>query len=286
LTWIGLVALSGCGADSDAAIESQPDPTQRSVAYGGIEFDVPREFATNALECGQATSDTVVLGSPGSALCLGPVSTSTVVRVGESESIPAPGASAPTERIDVGGTVVDVVTGTSEGNAVVVASVPARGMSVSMVRTDPTLVTSILDSLRVVDVDAHGCPTNSTSTDAAAAVTAAVDAAAGALCLYSGGVHRGSAAIDPADVVRIERALADTASSTPRARERDACYADPSWYVLRLPDDGAVVRASTISFDGCGEVGVRDGAGTRPVSTDLIEELIRTVPFAGSWSTT
>ncbi|GAA1840858.1 hypothetical protein [Asanoa iriomotensis] len=123
----------------------------REISKEGVSVVVPEAWPKNRLECGTPVADTYVLDPGNVPTCaIDPAPKVSYVELRESDLSADPANSAATTPAEIGGVAVRTSEGAlPDGRTRWMAVVPDRDIVVEVVSSDPALVATISDSIRI-----------------------------------------------------------------------------------------------------------------------------------------
>jgi hypothetical protein len=300
----GTVGVAGLLRSQDrsenvrAAATGEPEASWRAVFFHGVEVRVPEEWPIGAIECGTPSADTVIVDLSMVSACLGPAPAEPVTVVWV-DSV-GRGLSREAQDLATDQTFVDgaparrgggVLPG---GNArVAVLVVPSRDVAITVESDDTELATRILGTVRLQDIDRHGCP--AVLAPQSARHPAEVGGAADQLvpgspvgvteCRYDNGLLEGSAPPPTAEglarLVRLLDTLPPGSIDPPPGFDggcppgQDGCsFSTPRVFVLTFEYANGQRLPVEVRIAGPGQIQATNGVRSSQPSTDLVTHLI------------
>ena len=319
LTGLATALLVGAGAgalvlqDDSADVATQeapPDPTAgwQIVSFHGVELRVPGDWPIGAIECGTPVGDTVIIDLSAVNSCLHPAPEEpvTVVWIDEIGS----GLRDEAQALASEDVVVDGIPGRRgrgilpDRNARVdVLVIPDRDVAIVIESEDLALAAQILDSVRIREVDQHGCPTSSeprTAPPTPSSAGAADKLVPGApvrviQCRYQGGWLERSAPPRAGDqlagLVSLLNGLPEGVSLPPAGSGwdgscppgQDGCQMSiPQGYVLTFEYDDHDPVVVDVRVAPPGDLRATNGLRSTKLSPDLVFHLGDVLGYSGA----
>jgi hypothetical protein len=259
----------------------------------GLQIAVPQDWTLNDFGCHQSAAPSFV-NSIGGLLCFTPEPPTKQIAL-ISGGPDGDYTKMTTMDGSLGGVPITVTRGTlPDGRYAGLLAIPSRGLDLSVRTLDRATRETILASARLVDVDYLGCPTKRPSPDPTGAPTSAIirddNPATVTVCHYNKGlgVLQGSAALDDRQRSMLVRGLlASEPGRNPDAPKNmcmDVVPPAPD-AVLLLGDGAGHISRLWVTFEGCSQRGVDNGAMQVYVSksmvTNFMSPLRTTYGFTG-----
>jgi hypothetical protein len=301
-TWV-VASRGAVGPDKQGAAPSGPavilPAGTQAVSYHGVSILVPANWTIDDTRCGNPIADTVVLADTGpEATCLGgSPSDLTVVWMTRSDSAAGRQYMTVKSRAEqLAGQNAEIGVGTPVGSTsrLVVLTLPQRGVVVAAQAPHLSRARALVETARVVTVDAYGCaqhlstvvpiaPEHLPGADVATVPSMPTTAS---LCRYSDGWLVRSMALSPPQMRRAVAVLnhlpegrshAAQLSSPDRSCATDATHA----FILHFeyPSGQSLVVAAHIG--DCSTLTVTNGARTTGIDSQLIVLLSNLAGYDG-----
>jgi hypothetical protein len=275
---------------SQSPLPTRTGDTQ-TIAYHGIEFEVPASWSINAQRCGTPTENTVLrdVGAVETCLIARPGHVSDVELLGTSrdwiQSYPGTFTSAHTAG-------ASVRIGTYRGRTTMVV-VPAVHVAMNVAVIDESIARQIVGSIRVVDTDQYGCAMQTDQLYAPAAkvppgyhhrLSLLPDATSAALCKYTGGWLTASTELSRTTLDALRSAIAAAPvgynHTNPNTYLASICTEDATehnaGYIVHVhtaagPSPGTTQDPQTLwaHVQTCGPLGISDGLAVRALTPRL-----------------
>jgi len=294
-------------AETPAAVEAieapppTPPPDTQAVSYHGVEVFVPADWGVDATRCGTPMRDTVIIeDGRGQLACLVAEPPGlTVVRV--SPAVDSPRAAVATEAVTVSGQPARRGVGTPAGRGereLAVLVLPGPGVVVSVESPDAKLAAELLDAVRIVAVDSVGCRDRYTLAGSrlpyrpgAAAQLVLGEPTTARICRYADDWLGGSAAVAPAEVVRLVGILnaLPVGTSTPGPgyfASEEICAEDlHRGFVIQFGYDDAAPEPLdvVVHISGCDGLSASNGMRTTKINEPLVSFLLTAVGYDGHY---
>lgn len=293
------------GLDDAGAQDAAPDSSQEVAADGGpldgatpeatawrwesslgLELEVPASWAINDYGCGQTDAPTVVRQQGAVLFCdaVGQVAKEVIeISPGGPDSMPLAGLTAQTARID--SDQVQRAEGPNpDGLWYGWLYVPRRNAVISLRVRDPQLAAHVLDSVRIVDLDHHGCTTTHRQTPAPAASSRFVpeDAAQIAVCYFGqDSVLQASGRITGSQVAYLVGLMNAAPGGMNPDDPRDQCLRSgtpPLADAILIVENERERAIVSMTFSGCTDRGLSNGSSRAHLNGALILNAI-TIPL-------
>ncbi|MBN1172698.1 MAG: hypothetical protein JXA67_11040 [Micromonosporaceae bacterium] len=247
----------------------------------GIEIAVPASWGINDYGCNMTEKSSVVRGSSAALLCFTQEPAGKeIAEIRALSGVPEP--TPPAETVRIGGVVALRSEGRlDDGRFTGRVTVPDRDVVVLVrARSDHT-VQSVLDSVRLVDVDHVGCELrrpDAVVPGRAAAVLVTPEPVAAGVCYYGGPRSDGRlhASIELPQQAARDLAAAMNAAQTgvnPDVSSDQCVQTSPKAVdaVLRFRGQDEVVETVAATFSSCEDRGFDNGVRSVPVTRSLID---------------
>jgi hypothetical protein len=285
------LALTACGSTtphlSPAAARVAPSPSaSRWVGTHGIEVAVPKSWPDNRGNCGTPQANTVLWNEDGMTLCLvsQPLGLSAVEFSGVVRE--ARGGVQPRRR----------VVGTVRGSRDVQLLFPRRGITVTVLSPDRSLLHRIVASVRTVRVDAAGCPTRPAgvyrlgSRPSPSRPLVPAGAVRAVACSYSGRWLDRSNDLGRKETGRLTRALDSAPYGFARAPRSSylPSVCGPTWrgstIVTRFEyPAGRPAVTVTAHVDGCTRLGASNGRWAVRFTRNWVYRMVTDAHYGGAF---
>jgi len=280
---------SAPAAMTSPSAKTAPAAAVRLESALGIQIAVPASWAVNDYGCNMSDRPTMVRGQGAQLGCFTPERpTKELAWIGTDggmalEALPGFRRENPT----LDGTAAERVEGrTSDGRFIGWLRVPSRKLLVVAKVLDVRLLQRILDSAKLVPIDAHGCPEQrpaakrpAPSPASAAATLAPAAPTSVSVCYYTAYDHRlqastrlsGGAAVDLA--ARLNRSAP---GPNPDTNPKECLHppAPPPADAVLFIDDGAWRATVYVAFSGCIGRGLDNGVRQAQVSSSLLKAML------------